>query len=94
MSCVTGVTGTTGTTFYTQHKRFNLREKFGHAADESQSESKTKQTAAASEHQQDFMDAINHQPSEWEDLEHFHITHDYWGKLELTWFNMQRIKRL
>ena len=42
MSCVTGVTCTTGTTFR-------------HAVDEAPSESKTKQTAAASGHLQYFM---------------------------------------
>ena len=26
------------------------------------------------------MDAISHQPSKWEDLEHFHMTHDFWGE--------------
>ena len=26
------------------------------------------------------MDAISHQPSKWEDLEHFHMPHYFWGK--------------
>ena len=67
MSCVTGVTCTTGTTF-------------GHAVGEAKSDSKTKRTYEASGHVQDFMDAINHQPSKWEDLEHCHMTHDFWEK--------------
>ena len=66
MSCVTEVTGTTGTAS-------------GHAVDEAKSESKTKRKYAASGHLKDFMDAISHQPSKWEDLEHFHMTHDFWG---------------
>ena len=56
--------------------------------DESHSESKKKRTAAASGHIQDFMDASSHQRSKWEDLEHCHMTHDFWGGLELTWISM------
>ena len=52
MSCVTGVTGTTGTIFV-------------HSLDKAKSESKTKQTAAASGHLQELTDAISHQPSKW-----------------------------
>ena len=69
MSCVTGFTGTIGTAFYTQHyTRLNLPEEFGNAVDEDQSEFKTKQTAAASGHLQDFMYEISHQPIKWEDI--------------------------
>ena len=75
MFFVTGVTGTTGTTFYTQHTIFNITKAFGHVVDEAQSESKTKQTTAASVHLQYCMGAISNQPSRWEDLEHFHMTH-------------------
>ena len=77
MSCVNGVTGKTGTSFYTQHTGFNVTEEFGHTVDEAQSESKTKRTAAASAHLQDFMDAISHKPSKWEDMEHCNMTHDF-----------------
>ena len=31
-------------------------------------------------HLQDFMDAISHQPSKWEDMEHCHMNHDFGGK--------------
>ena len=79
MSCVTGVTGTTGTKFYTQHTRFNIPAELGHAVDESQSESKMKRTAAASGYLKDFMDTISHQPSQWEDMEHCHMNHNFWG---------------
>ena len=76
MSFVTGVTGTTGTKF----TRFNLPAEFGHALDKSHSESNMKRTAAASGHLQDFTDAISHQPSQLEDMEHFHMTHYFWGE--------------
>ena len=66
MSCVTGVAGTVGTSFW-------------HAVDEAKSESKTKCSAAASGHLQDYMDAISHEPTKWEDLEHCHMTHDLGG---------------
>ena len=68
ISCVTGFTGTTRNIFYTQHKRFNIPAEFGHAVDEAQSESKMKQTAVASGHLQDSMDAISYQPNKQEDL--------------------------
>ena len=77
MSYVTRFTGKTGTIVYTQHTRFNITEEFWHAVEKTQSESKTKRTAAASGHLQDFMDANSHQSSKWEDLEHFHMTHDF-----------------
>ena len=79
MSCVTGVTGTIGTTF-------------GNAVEESKSEFNTKKTAAASGNLQDFMYAISHQPSKWEDVEHSHMTHDFQGNLELTWVSKRRIR--
>ena len=78
MSCVTGVTGTTGTTFYTQHTRLNIPIEFGHVVDKSQSESRTKQTAAALGNLQYFMGAISHKTSKLEDLEHCHMTHYFW----------------
>ena len=68
VSCVTVVTGTTGTIFYTQHTGLNLPEEFRNTVDEAQSESKMKRTSAASGHLKDFMDAISHQLSNWEDL--------------------------
>ena len=48
--------------------------------DEDQSEFMTKQIAEASGHLKDFMYVISNQPSKWEYLEHFHMTHDFWGK--------------
>ena len=70
MSCIIKVTGTVVTSF-------------GNAVDEAKSESKTKSSAASSGHLQDYMDAISHEPSKWEDLEHCNMTHDFWGGLEL-----------
>ena len=70
MSCMTRETGTAGTSFR-------------HAVDEVNSESKTKSSSAAQGHIQDYMDAICHEPSKWEDLEYFHMTHVFWGGLEL-----------
>ena len=66
MSSVTVSTGTTGIIF-------------GHALDEANSDSKTKQTAAASRHIKDFMGKLSHQLSKWEDLEHCHMTRDFFG---------------
>ena len=66
MSCMTRFTGTVGNSFR-------------HAVDEVRSESKTKRSAAALEHLQDYTNAISHEPSQGEDLEHFHTTHDVWG---------------
>ena len=63
MSCVTGVTVTTGITFYTQHTQFNIPEECRHTIDKSYIESKMKQTATVLGHLQEFMNAINHQPS-------------------------------
>ena len=68
MSYVTGVTGTIGTTFR-------------NAVDKAKSDPKTKQTALASLHLQDFMDAISNQLSKLEDLKHFHMTHDFGGSV-------------
>ena len=62
MSCVTVSTGTTGIIF-------------GRALDEDKSESKTKQTASASGHIQDFMGKLSHQLIKLEDLEHCHMNH-------------------
>ena len=83
MSCVTGVTGTTGTKFYTQHTRFNILKEIRHAVDESQIKSKTKRTAVDLVNLKDFMDTISHQPSEWKDMEHCYMTHDFCEILEL-----------
>ena len=58
------------------------RTSFRHAVDESKSDSNTKRSAAASGHLQDYMDKIGHEPSDWEDLEHHHMTHDFGGGLE------------
>ena len=66
MSCMTKDTGTVGNSFR-------------HAVDKAESELKTKRSSVASGHLQDYMDAISHEPSKWEDLEHCHMTHDFWG---------------
>ena len=79
MSCVTGVTVTTGTTFFTQNTQFNLLQEFGHVSDKAQSVYKTNWESVASGHLQAFMDVINIQLGEWEDLEHCHMTHNVWG---------------
>ena len=46
---------------------------FRHAVDEAKSESKTKRSSTASGYLQDYMDAIIHEPSKWEDLKHCHM---------------------
>ena len=56
------------------------RTSFRHALDESKSESQTKRSDAASGHLQDYMDKIGHEPSKWEDIEHRHMTHEFWGQ--------------
>ena len=53
---------------------------YRHALDEAKSESNTKRSSAASVHLQEYMDAICHEPSKWEDMEHFRMTHDFWGE--------------
>ena len=58
------------------------RTSFRHKVDESKSQLHTKRSTAASGHLQDYMDKIGHVPSKWEDLEHHHMTHDFWGGLE------------
>ena len=71
MSCMTRDTGTE-------------RTSFRHAVYEAKSESKTKRSSAASGHLQDYMDAICHEPSKWEDLEHCHMIHFLWGGWNLS----------
>ena len=72
MSCRTRYTGTE-------------RTSFSHAVNEAKSESKTKHSSGASGHLQDYMDALCHEPSKWEDLEHFHMTHVFgWGRWDLS----------
>ena len=39
-----------------------------------------KSKAAALGNIQDFIYTISHQPCKWEDREHCHMTHDFWGK--------------
>ena len=56
------------------------RTLYRHAVDDSKSESNIKRSAAATRHLQDYMDKIGHEPSKWEDLEHCHMTHEFWGK--------------
>ena len=65
MSCMTRYTGTVGTLFR-------------HAVDEANSELNTKRPSADSGNLQDYLDAISHEPSEWEDLENCHMTHIFW----------------
>ena len=48
--------------------------------DESKSESNIELSAAATGHIQDYMDRIGHEPSKWEDIEHRHMTHEFWGE--------------
>ena len=67
VSCISRDTGT-GRTLYR------------HAVDDSKSESNIKHSTASTRHLQDYMDIICHEPSKWEDLKHFHMTHEFWGK--------------
>ena len=67
MSCMTRDTGTE-------------RTLYRHAVDDSKSESNIKRSAGATRHLQDYMDRICHEPSKWEDLEHCHMTHEFWGQ--------------
>ena len=55
------------------------RTLYMHAVDDSKSESNIKHSAAATRHLQDYMDRIGHESSKWEDLEHSHMTHEFWG---------------
>ena len=56
------------------------RTSYRHVLDESKSDSNIKLSAAANRHLQDYMDRIGHEPSKWEDLEHRHMTHEFWGE--------------
>ena len=38
-----------------------------------------KPTAASLGHLQDFMDTTSYKPSQWDGMEHCHMTHDFWG---------------
>ena len=67
MSCMTRDTGTERTVY-------------GHAVDDSKSESNIKRSHAATRHLQEYMDSIHHSAHKWEDLKHDDMTHEFWGK--------------
>ena len=79
MSCVTEVTGIIGTTLFNKDIRINLTEAFGPAVDESESKSRRKSSVLASAHIQDFMNAIKNQQSKHKDMEHSHMSCEFWG---------------
>ena len=74
VSCVTGVTGITGPSFASQDIRSDLPALLQHAVEESATESKKKRSVAALSHLQYFMRASNHNPINWEDLTHDHMS--------------------
>ena len=73
------MTGITGPSFIIQVRRSDLPEIFQHAVEEAAPEFKKKRSVAALYHTQDFMQASNHDPINWEDLTHDHMTQDFWG---------------
>ena len=66
MSCMTRDTGTERTVY-------------GHAVDDSKSESNIKRSHAATRHLQEYMDSIHHSAHKWEDLKHDDMTNNFWG---------------
>ena len=69
-SCVTGVMRITGTLFISQDRRSDIPAFFQQSTKEAATESKKKRTVAAMSHLQDFMNASNNNPINWEDLTH------------------------
>ena len=76
---VTGVIEINGPSFISQDRRSDLPAFFQHTVEEAETESKKKRPVAALSHLQQFMHASNHDPINWEDLTHDHMTQDFWG---------------
>ena len=69
-SCLTGVMGITGTLFISQDISSNLPSFFQQSTKEAATESKNKRLVAAMSHLQDYMNASNNNPINWDDLTH------------------------
>ena len=76
--CVTGVTGITGPSLMNQYQIIDLPAFFKHAVEEAATESKMKRSVATLSHLQYFMHSSNHNPINWEDLTHDHMTQYVW----------------
>ena len=55
------------------------RTVYGHAVDDSRSESNIKRSHAATRHLQEYMDRIHHSKHKRENLKHDDMTNDFWG---------------
>ena len=58
--CVTGVTGITGNSYFTQDRRIDITEEFGHEVEWAKTDYKKKQSIAALTHPQDYMNIVKH----------------------------------
>ena len=67
MSCMTRDMGTERTVY-------------GHAVDDSKSESNIKRSHAATRHLQEYMDSIHHSAHKWEDMKHDDMTNKFLGE--------------
>ena len=76
------MTEITGPSLIIQDRRSYLPAFFKHAVKEVASEPKKKCSVAALSPLQDFMQASNHDPINWEDLTHDHMTQYFWGPFE------------
>ena len=56
-----------------------FHKNFGHIMEESETESRNKQSVAALTHLQDYINAIKHVPSKCVDIEYEHIYHKFLG---------------
>ena len=93
LSCVAGVTLITGPWFISQDRRSNLPEFFQHAVEEAATGSKKKPSVDTLSHMQYFVHASNHDPINWEDLTHYHMTHVFGVNLQLTSVSMHGIRQ-
>ena len=57
---MTGVTGITGNSYFTQDRRIDITEEFGHAVEWAKTDYKKKQSIAALTHPQDYMNIVKH----------------------------------
>ena len=80
-----------GTSFFTQERRIDILEEFGHVVEVSRSKSKRKRSVTALKYLQDYMNTIKNEPCKWEDLEYAHMLENIWGSFLLTLVSIQGI---
>ena len=72
------MTGINAPSFIPQYIRIDIPDFFDYAVDELAIESKRKILVSVLSHLQDFMYASDHDPINWEDLTHDHMTQYFW----------------